>query len=54
MKCSLLSTVQALQSLYYSVNPVSAMTGWDFSNGADPCANAWKGIQCTGPAVTGM
>uniref|UniRef100_A0A7N0UIY9 Protein kinase domain-containing protein n=1 Tax=Kalanchoe fedtschenkoi TaxID=63787 RepID=A0A7N0UIY9_KALFE len=47
------SDVQALQSMYTSMNNPSQLTGWK-SSGGDPCGEAWKGITCEGPAVVAI
>uniref|UniRef100_A0A7N0TMX9 Protein kinase domain-containing protein n=1 Tax=Kalanchoe fedtschenkoi TaxID=63787 RepID=A0A7N0TMX9_KALFE len=47
------SDVQALGSMYTSMNNPSQLTGWK-SSGGDPCGEAWKGIACEGPAVVAI
>ncbi|OVA10369.1 Protein kinase domain [Macleaya cordata] len=41
----------ALGVMYSSLNSPSQLTGWS-SSGGDPCGQSWKGITCSGPAVT--
>ncbi|KAK1287579.1 Protein STRUBBELIG-RECEPTOR FAMILY 6 [Acorus calamus] len=43
--------VSALNVLYSSLNSPSQLTGWTASGG-DPCGQSWKGITCSGSAVT--
>lgn len=45
--------VQALQTLYTSLNTSSQLTNWK-SSGGDPCAESWKGVTCQGSAVVSM
>ncbi|XP_073003557.1 protein STRUBBELIG-RECEPTOR FAMILY 8 [Typha latifolia] len=47
------SDVQALNVLYSSLNSPPQLSGWA-SSGGDPCGNAWKGISCSGSAVTAI
>ncbi|XP_010273793.1 PREDICTED: protein STRUBBELIG-RECEPTOR FAMILY 6 [Nelumbo nucifera] len=41
----------ALRIMYSSLNSAAQLTGWS-SAGGDPCGNSWKGITCSGQAVT--
>lgn len=43
--------VTALQTLYTSLGSPWLLTSWVSSNG-DPCGQSWKGVVCTGSAVT--
>ncbi|KAL0908445.1 hypothetical protein M5K25_022940 [Dendrobium thyrsiflorum] len=43
--------VSALNALYGSMNSAPQLTGWT-ANGGDPCGQVWKGITCSGTAVT--
>ncbi|KAI6704085.1 hypothetical protein NL676_013221 [Syzygium grande] len=45
--------VQALQTLYTSLNSSSQLTNWK-SSGGDPCAESWKGVTCQGSAVVSI
>ncbi|KAL9384198.1 hypothetical protein Peur_024521 [Populus x canadensis] len=45
--------VQALQSMYSSLNSPSQLTSWK-SIGGDPCGESWKGITCEGSAVVSV
>ncbi|XP_019701521.1 protein STRUBBELIG-RECEPTOR FAMILY 8 isoform X2 [Elaeis guineensis] len=45
--------VQALGVLYSSLNSPPQLSGWTWSGG-DPCGDSWKGITCSGSAVTAM
>ncbi|KAJ4747982.1 Protein STRUBBELIG-RECEPTOR FAMILY 8 [Rhynchospora pubera] len=47
------SDVQALGVLYTSLNSPPQLTNWAPSGG-DPCGNSWKGISCSGSAVTAI
>lgn len=46
-----LVAVSALNGLYTSLNSASQLTGW-ISSGGDPCGESWRGITCSGSAVT--
>ncbi|KAJ4951785.1 hypothetical protein NE237_028617 [Protea cynaroides] len=41
----------ALKVMYSSLNSPSQLTGWSSSSG-DPCGQSWKGVICSGSAVT--
>ncbi|KAF9587120.1 hypothetical protein IFM89_039663 [Coptis chinensis] len=41
----------ALNVMYSSLNSAPQLTGWT-STGGDPCAQSWKGVTCSGSAVT--
>ncbi|KAG0499645.1 hypothetical protein HPP92_004336 [Vanilla planifolia] len=43
--------VSALNVLYGSMNSSPQLTGWTL-NGGDPCGRTWKGVLCSGSAVT--
>lgn len=43
--------VSALTNLYTSLNSPSQLTGWN-ATGGDPCGQSWKGVYCSGSAVT--
>ncbi|XP_020576184.1 protein STRUBBELIG-RECEPTOR FAMILY 6-like isoform X2 [Phalaenopsis equestris] len=43
--------VSALNVLYGTMNLAPQLTGWT-ANGGDPCGQFWKGITCSGAAVT--
>lgn len=43
--------VEALELLYTSLNSHDQLSGWK-SSGGDPCEESWKGITCSGSAVT--
>lgn len=45
------SHASALVSLYQSLNSPAQLTGWS-ANGNDPCGQSWKGVTCSGSAVT--
>ncbi|KAL4192884.1 hypothetical protein AMTRI_Chr06g196520 [Amborella trichopoda] len=47
------SDVGALEILYNALNDPVQLTGWK-SNGGDPCGESWKGISCSGTAVTSI
>ncbi|XP_073117855.1 protein STRUBBELIG-RECEPTOR FAMILY 8 isoform X2 [Elaeis guineensis] len=47
------SDVQALGVLYSSLNSPPQLSGWT-SSGGDPCRDSWKGITCSGSAVTAI
>lgn len=47
------SDVQALGVLYTSLNSPPQLTNWAPSGG-DPCGNSWKGVSCSGSAVTAI
>ncbi|XP_020102842.1 protein STRUBBELIG-RECEPTOR FAMILY 8 [Ananas comosus] len=48
------SDAQALTVLYSSLNSPPQLSGWT-SNGGDPCGGgSWKGISCSGSAVTAI
>eukprot|EP00252_Welwitschia_mirabilis_P023527 TRINITY_DN6674_c0_g1_i3.p1 TRINITY_DN6674_c0_g1~~TRINITY_DN6674_c0_g1_i3.p1 ORF type:complete len:725 (-),score=143.95 TRINITY_DN6674_c0_g1_i3:489-2663(-) len=48
------SDVSALQNLYKSLNNPQQLTGWNTNGGVDPCAQSWKGVTCSGSAVTSL
>eukprot|EP00249_Psilotum_nudum_P014260 c24741_g1_i2 orf=1-1797(-) len=41
----------ALQNLFVSLNSPSQLSGWS-GKGGDPCGQSWKGVRCSGSAVT--
>ncbi|XP_043720076.1 protein STRUBBELIG-RECEPTOR FAMILY 6 [Telopea speciosissima] len=41
----------ALRVMYSSLNSPSQLTGWSSSSG-DPCGQSWRGVSCSGSAVT--
>lgn len=43
--------VSALTNLYTSLQSPSQLTQWS-SSGIDPCGQSWKGVYCSGSAVT--
>ncbi|XP_020593248.1 protein STRUBBELIG-RECEPTOR FAMILY 7 isoform X2 [Phalaenopsis equestris] len=43
--------VSALNVLYSSMNSPGQLTGWNASGG-DPCGQSWRGVKCSGSAVT--
>ncbi|MQM07275.1 hypothetical protein Taro_040110 [Colocasia esculenta] len=43
--------VSALNNLYSSLTSPGQLTGWT-ATGGDPCGQSWKGITCSGSAVT--
>lgn len=43
--------VSALNVMYSSLNSPSKLDGWK-SSGGDPCGQNWKGVKCSGSAVT--
>uniref|UniRef100_A0A5B6YJ55 Protein kinase domain-containing protein n=1 Tax=Davidia involucrata TaxID=16924 RepID=A0A5B6YJ55_DAVIN len=45
------SAASALRIMYSSLNSPSQLTKWS-STGGDPCGESWKGITCSGSAVT--
>ncbi|KAG6503459.1 hypothetical protein ZIOFF_035774 [Zingiber officinale] len=47
------SDVQALGVLYTYLNSPPQLAGWKPSGG-DPCGDSWKGITCSGSAVTAI
>ncbi|XP_008803525.1 protein STRUBBELIG-RECEPTOR FAMILY 8-like [Phoenix dactylifera] len=47
------SDVQALGVLYSALNSPPHLFGWT-SSGGDPCRDSWKGITCSGSAVTAI
>ncbi|KAG6529760.1 protein STRUBBELIG-RECEPTOR FAMILY 8-like isoform X1 [Zingiber officinale] len=47
------SDVQALGVLYTSLNSPRKLSGWTESGG-DPCGGSWKGVSCSGSAVTAI
>ncbi|KAF3321488.1 protein STRUBBELIG-RECEPTOR FAMILY 8 [Carex littledalei] len=47
------SDIQALGVLYTSLNSPPQLTNWAPSGG-DPCGNSWKGVSCSGSAVTAI
>nr|CAD1839524.1 unnamed protein product [Ananas comosus var. bracteatus] len=48
------SDAQALTVLYSSLNSPPQLSGWT-SNGGDPCGGgSWKGVSCSGSAVTAI
>ncbi|WOK92983.1 protein STRUBBELIG-RECEPTOR FAMILY 8-like [Canna indica] len=47
------SDARALGVMYTSLNSPPQLSGWAPSGG-DPCGNSWKGISCSGSAVTAI
>lgn len=47
------SDVEALELLYTSLNNPDQLSDWK-STGGDPCGESWKGISCSGSAVTAI
>ncbi|XP_078154259.1 protein STRUBBELIG-RECEPTOR FAMILY 8-like isoform X2 [Carex rostrata] len=47
------SDIQALGVLFTSLNSPPQLTNWAPSGG-DPCGNSWKGVSCSGSAVTAI
>ncbi|KAG9155050.1 hypothetical protein Leryth_025094 [Lithospermum erythrorhizon] len=43
--------VNALNVMFSSMNNPSKLDGWK-SSGGDPCGESWRGIKCSGQAVT--
>ncbi|XP_042486572.1 protein STRUBBELIG-RECEPTOR FAMILY 6 [Macadamia integrifolia] len=41
----------ALRVMYSSLNSPAQLTGWSSSSG-DPCGQSWRGVSCSGSAVT--
>ncbi|KAF6174995.1 hypothetical protein GIB67_026483 [Kingdonia uniflora] len=46
-----MSSASALKIMYGSLNSPPQLTGWS-STGDDPCGQSWKGVTCSGSAVT--
>lgn len=46
------SDVSALSDLYTSLGSPPQLTGWTATKADDPCAQSWKGVTCSGTAVT--
>ncbi|XP_043707581.1 protein STRUBBELIG-RECEPTOR FAMILY 6-like [Telopea speciosissima] len=42
----------ALRVMYSSLNSPSQLTGWSSSSSGDPCGQSWRGVSCSGSAVT--
>ncbi|KAG1327205.1 Protein STRUBBELIG-RECEPTOR FAMILY 8 [Cocos nucifera] len=53
VRCVPFRNVQALGVLYSSLNSPPQLSGWTWSGG-DPCRDSWKGITCSGSAVTAI
>ncbi|KAG6529281.1 protein STRUBBELIG-RECEPTOR FAMILY 6-like [Zingiber officinale] len=45
--------VSSLNVIYVSLNSSSVLTNW-VASGGDPCGQSWRGIECTGSAVTAI
>lgn len=43
--------VSVLNNMYTSLNSPNQLTKWT-ANGGDPCGESWKGVTCSGSAVT--
>ncbi|XP_042491322.1 protein STRUBBELIG-RECEPTOR FAMILY 6-like [Macadamia integrifolia] len=42
----------AIAVMYSNLNSPPQLTGWSSSSGGDPCGQSWRGVSCSGSAVT--